>query len=232
MENKLAVICNKVNQNLILFLGQEIGSDDILMPVTLNKYPSINLEKIFFEVKKKYDYLVLVNNTNYYSRGLIKYFKKYATENGIIFAKNNDIFLENGLLQIDKKLIFPDDTVCIPLKRFRGFRDFSPSSKYLHIIVSLSAQHNIYSDISRCTFGYKDLIDKKTSAQNNFEDVDENFYKSELIFLKKKEHDLLLQSNLYKKVNSNGNIEIIQGVNLEENTTTKYSDYHNSWMLD
>jgi hypothetical protein len=253
-KDKYVVICPKNNIDLLSFISKEKEEDDVLIPTMLHKFPSRDLEKIYYDVKKKYDYLIILNsNSRYFIDGFLSNLKKYKSSNGISFKRTDDFPCETKFELLSNKLVMSDDSLCIPLKIFRGFRDISPQTLFPDMLKFIASRYDTYGDPARFIVGYNNIILEKRLLEDennkivkddkNEKEYERNkkirldaikiFWKEE-IKKRKQEEERMIRTipKPVKKINKNGTVNIISKVTEKSVNSVTYKGNWNDWMLN
>jgi hypothetical protein len=176
MQDRFVIICTPENQDLVTYLKGELSPDDEIIVTNIPKYPTRFFEKIYFTIKDRFDWLLLINNNSrYFSPDFMSSIRKNKVFDGIIFKRTDDLESEEGLIKLSNRLIMNDDSLCIPLRIFKGFRDITPQTDFSGVIKNLSLRYTTYGDASRNIVGYNDIMKEKRELLEL-----EGFYNSKL----------------------------------------------------
>ena len=253
MSDRYLIICPNVNNDIISSLNKQITQDDELIITTIPKFPSRFLEKIYFNAKKKFEWLILINNNSMYiSDDFLLTIKKDKVYDGIIIRRTDDLQSGQGIEVMSNKLTSDDDSICIPIPLFRGFRDVVPTTTLSGIIKLLSRSYKTYVDVSRGLVGYNDIIKEKRKLDDEIRKSElENKHNKDKIYekdilkrkkaieifwqeelKKKKQYEEMLMRTIpsaVKKINKNGSTNIVSGVDKLDKQTVSVGDWNN-WM--
>lgn len=255
MENKdrYIIVCPKDNSGLISFINSEKEEDDVLITTMLHKFPTRDLEKIYYDVKNKYDYLIILNSSSrYFAEGFLSDLKKHKSSNGVSFKRTDDFPCETSFEPLSNRLVMGDDSLCIPLKLFRGFRDITPQTLFPGILKNIASRYETYGDPARFIVGYNDIIlekrlleesNKLLENNNSDEEHKKNtkrrldainiFWKEEIKKRKQEEERMVrVTPNPVKKINKNGTTNIVSKTAETSVNSNTYKGSWNDWMLD
>lgn len=255
--NRYLIICSNINQDIVSSLKNETTPEDKLIVSVIPKYPTRFFEKMFFEVRGKFDWMVLVNNNSrFISNDFLTMIKKHKVYDGLVFRGTDDLQSDYGVEILSNKLILDDDSLCIPMKLFKGFRDIVPMTIFSGIIKQLSKYYMTYADVSRNLVGYNDIMKEKRILSEDearqkanemllgsnkvYENdiikrkkVIEIFWQEEV--KKKKQREEMLMRTIpraVKKINKNGTTSIVskrQDIDVKQDVNV---GEWNNWMMN
>lgn len=221
------VVCEKNDGLFVLNMRGEIGPNDRIVNINMGKFPTRNLEKIYFEYKK-FDYMILVNNNaRYYDTGFISDFKKRKVEDGIVYKKLDDLVTLGDFKPMSSKLVDADDSICIPLKIFKGFRDINPLTTLPDVIKKLSIKYTPYGDQSRLVSAYDVILKEKRVKEESGKVIDNDYWIRKVENVRLQDEGILMIPKIIEKVNANSNIGRGK-YNKIKDINTKWND----WMFD
>lgn len=260
VSDKYIIICTMDNPRLVESIKKEMEQGDEIIVANIPKFPTRFFEKVFYNVNNTFDWLMLINNNSrYYSHGYLTNIKKNKIYDGIVFKRTDDIDSEEGIVRLSNKLVMSDDSICIPMKLFKGFRDISPQTPFSGIIKSIARIYPTYGDSSRNIVGYDEIIkqkrelaeieeyyNKELTNGNKPGDISKHIYEKDIqkrkvaistfwyeeIKKKKEKEERLMRTvpNAFKKINKNGTISVVSNVITNiEESNINNNNYVGDW---
>jgi len=255
VNDKYLIVCPNTNQDIISSLKNEVTATDELMTTAIPKYPTRCFEKIFYNARGKFDWIVLINNNSrFISSDFLTVIKKHDIHDGLVFRRTDDLQSDEGVEIISNKVVLDDDSVCIPMNIFKGFRDIVPTTTCSGVIKQLSKVYTSFADVSRNLVGYDDIMKSKrhlledearqkadaiSSGNNRILEKDiirrkqaiEVFWQEE-VKKKKQREEMLMRTvpRAIKKINKNGTTSIVSKAQENPVKQDVYVGAWNEWM--